>query len=301
YAFAGVGGEVFAGTYGDGILHTTDSGANWATANNGLTTLLMWCFCVSGQNIYAGTYGGGVFLSTDKGASWTHLAGTGLASLNVTAILINGSNLFAGTWDGGMFLSTDNGSHFAAINTGLTSLNVNALISFPRTGGGINLVVGGGRGVFLSTDNGSSWSGINTGFDMSKIYVSSLAVIGKYILAGTTTVVNGIGLWRRPLSEIITDVPSRSLNLPAGFELAQNYPNPFNPSTRIEFSIPQRMHVVLKIYDLLGKEIATLIEGTQEAGKHSTTWDARTLPSDVYFYRLTAGSYTMTRKLLLLR
>jgi len=89
--------------------------------------------------------------------------------------------------------------------------------------------------------------------------------------------------------------------LPKYYSLLQNYPNPCNPSTRIEFALPKHSFVTLKVYDVLGKEVATLLNSAKEAGIYTTTWNAEGCPSGVYFYRLSAGSYTMTRKLLLLR
>jgi hypothetical protein len=89
--------------------------------------------------------------------------------------------------------------------------------------------------------------------------------------------------------------------IPTVFELSQNYPNPFNPSTQIEFSIPQSSYVTLKVYDVLGKEIATLVNSTKEAGTYTTTWNAQDFPSGVYFYRLQASTFTETKKLVLLR
>ncbi len=92
-----------------------------------------------------------------------------------------------------------------------------------------------------------------------------------------------------------------TLEVPAAFSLAQNYPNPFNPSTNIEFSLPEVHFVTLKIYDMLGKEIASLINKTMNAGTYTVQWNAANATSGVYFYRLTAGTYSITRKLMLLR
>jgi hypothetical protein len=88
---------------------------------------------------------------------------------------------------------------------------------------------------------------------------------------------------------------------PREYWLQQNYPNPFNPSTTIRYALPQAGYVTLKVYNLLGEEIAALISGRQPAGEHEVRWNAASLPSGVYFYRLQAGGFTMTRKLLLVR
>jgi hypothetical protein len=89
--------------------------------------------------------------------------------------------------------------------------------------------------------------------------------------------------------------------LPTEFNLAQNYPNPFNPTTIINYQLPSNSHVVLKVYNMLGQEAATLVNEKREAGKHTVEFDASRLTSGVYFYRIQAGSFTQTKKLLLLR
>ncbi len=95
---------------------------------------------------------------------------------------------------------------------------------------------------------------------------------------------------------------------PVNFGLLQNYPNPFsangafgNPSTVISFQLPVSSHVTLKVFDVNGREVATLMEGEMNAGEHAVKFNASNLPSGVYFYRLTAGQFTQTRKALLMK
>ena len=88
---------------------------------------------------------------------------------------------------------------------------------------------------------------------------------------------------------------------PSKFSLQQNYPNPFNPSTTIAFSIPERMFVSLKVYDVAGREIATLVHSDMQGGKYSRQWNADGISGGIYFYRLTAGVYTATKKIVLLK
>jgi len=89
--------------------------------------------------------------------------------------------------------------------------------------------------------------------------------------------------------------------IPASFSLSQNYPNPFNPTTTIRFSIPKSSHVKLMVFDILGKEVSTLVNGDIEQGEHSIVFNAQNLPSGVYLYKLTAGDFVQTRKMLLLK
>ena len=90
-------------------------------------------------------------------------------------------------------------------------------------------------------------------------------------------------------------------NVPHAFELSQNYPNPFNPTTQIDYSLPHRSHVTLKVFNLLGMEVATLFSGVQDAGAYSATFDASRLSSGVYFYQLKAENVSITKKLLLMK
>ncbi|NWG29640.1 MAG: T9SS type A sorting domain-containing protein [Ignavibacteriaceae bacterium] len=89
--------------------------------------------------------------------------------------------------------------------------------------------------------------------------------------------------------------------LPTKFSLSQNYPNPFNPTTNIEFRIADFGFVSLKVYDVLGNEIATLVNEKKPAGEYEVEFDASNLPSGIYFYQLKAGSFTETKKMILLK
>jgi hypothetical protein len=93
----------------------------------------------------------------------------------------------------------------------------------------------------------------------------------------------------------------RERGVPSAYVLHQNYPNPFNPITTISFELPRPAHLTLKIYDLFGREVATLVDGLQEAGFKSVEWNAAGAASGVYFYRLQAGDVILTRKLILMR
>jgi hypothetical protein len=161
-----------------------------------------------------------------------------------------------------------------------------------------------GGGVFLSTDNGLSWAEFNTGLTTSTSIVYTLAISGSNIFAGTYN----YGVWKRPLSEV-TDVEETNSKLPTTLSLEQNYPNPFNPSTTIKYTIPhvtlsgvEGFKVTLKVFDVLGREIETIVDGYYEAGPHCTLYIVNsTLPSGVYFYRLQAENYSKTIKMLYLK
>ena len=109
------------------------------------------------------------------------------------------------------------------------------------------------------------------------------------------------GVWRRPISELIVSVEDATeRDVPETFSLV-NYPNPFNPSTTIRYGLPNKSAVQLTVFNTLGQQAAVLQNGEQEAGYHQVQFDASGLSSGVYFYRLQAGNFTETRRLLLVR
>ena len=273
-------------TLASGILN-----AQWIQTN-GTKGEFIRCFAVSGTNLFAGTNGDGLFLSTDNGTSWSAV-NSGLTNNFVWALATSGTNLFAGTQGDGVFLSPNNGTSWSTVDSGLPNIasDVFALVT-----SGTNLFAGTyGDGVFLSTNNGTSWSAVNSGLTNTSVF--ALATSGTNLFAGT----QGDGVWRRPLSEFVTSVEETGLQLPEIYALAQNYPNPFNPSTTIHYQIPNAGHVMLKVYDMLGREVATLVNQEQEQGRYSAAFDASRLASGVYITRLTAGDYTKTLKMVLMK
>ena len=105
----------------------------------------------------------------------------------------------------------------------------------------------------------------------------------------------------RLIIESLTDIENNTQKLPGEFKLNQNYPNPFNPATTIEFDLPLKSFVTLKIFDALGREVATLISQELSVGNHKQLWNAEDLQSGVYFYRIEAGMHYEIKKLLLLK
>jgi hypothetical protein len=101
--------------------------------------------------------------------------------------------------------------------------------------------------------------------------------------------------------EIVTSVDDVFASLPESFHLGQNYPNPFNPSTTITYKLASRSRVILSVYDMLGRQVAVLVDETREAGTHSVRWNAGTTASGVYIYQLRAGDFLESRKMILMQ
>ncbi|MCJ7553749.1 MAG: T9SS type A sorting domain-containing protein, partial [Ignavibacteriaceae bacterium] len=112
--------------------------------------------------------------------------------------------------------------------------------------------------------------------------------------------VEGWPCWKDSAQVIVTGIEDE-IQVPLTFSLEQNYPNPFNPTTTIEYQIPEMSFVTLKIYDVLGSEVATLVNEEKSVGTYELNWNAANLPSGVYFYRIQAGSFIETKKMVLLK
>lgn len=151
-----------------------------------------------------------------------------------------------------------------------------------------------GNGLARTSDGGLTWHRVSSvsGVLTSMSWTDTLHgwVAGQYGRLYRTR--NGGG----PLVSVYY-----SDNMHTGYSLGQNYPNPFNPSTTIKYDLALDAHVALKLYDILGREVETLIDEQKKAGNHSITFDASAFSSGIYFYRIQAGQFTQTKKLIVLR
>ena len=115
--------------------------------------------------------------------------------------------------------------------------------------------------------------------------------------------------WYLPIRIITTEVAQKEISIPIEFSLDQNYPNPFNPTTTIQFTLPEASKVTLKLFDILGKELTTLVDMEMETGVHKVLFDAKDFASGVYFYRIQAESensdarqaFVQSRKLIFIK
>jgi Secretion system C-terminal sorting domain len=155
----------------------------------------------------------------------------------------------------------------------------------------------------ISQSSKVNWSSFSGGFGKSNsantIITSSIGIpIDGPSSNGASRIIAG---FLSDYGTINTDVKDKQKIIPTIYKLSQNYPNPFNPSTTIEYSIPKTSFVSLKIYDILGTEVATLVNEEKPAGNYQVSFDASSLSSGVYFYRLPAGSFVETKKMILLK
>jgi len=268
---------------GSQICYSLDNGMSWKTVSPGLT--YVHNFAVIGSNLFAGT-SSGVFVSTDKGLTWKQV-NAGLTSPNIYALGVNGMNLLVGTYGSGVFLSSNNGTLWTSSNAGAETTHVRCFLTYSNY-----VFMGTDEGVYSSTNGGGSWTPFNTG--MSSLFGQyALGRCGSTIVAGTPQ-----GIWWRSLAGTVA-VNEHSAMVINGYLLDQNYPNPFNPSTTIQYEIPKGSTVRLTVYDILGRQVATLVNELKQAGRYEANFNGNNLASGVYIYRLQAGEFTQTRKFVL--
>jgi photosystem II stability/assembly factor-like uncharacterized protein len=292
YCLAVSSGILYAGTYG-GVFRSSDSGVSWVAVNNGLTNTDIQALAISGDNLFAGTYGGGVFRSTDSGTNWDSIY-NGLTNKNIFSLAVNGSDLFTGTHGGGVFQSTDNGVSWSAFNNGLFFhgiMTVNAFFSFVFSNN--KMFAGTNLGVYITPDSGANWSAANDGLYQYAI-VRSIALSNDTLFAATDS-----GVWRRPLSEMLTTIYERSKNgEPVSPSLLYNYPNPFTTSTHIV--IPQAWMNAqrISITDMLGKEVAVF----PRKSFNNIEWRPdSSIPTGTYFLVVQTPTAMTSKPIVLLR
>jgi photosystem II stability/assembly factor-like uncharacterized protein len=329
------GSDVYLGTNGRGVYRSADSGVSWTPVDGGLSgaARIVWSLTDDGTALYAGT-SGGVYRSTNNGGIWLP-AKNGLTDSLTISLLATSGTLFAGTTNG-LYRSTNQGTswtaagsgappHYVSALAGANSVIVAAMTSgayrstdngdswtpaltgIPPEGGIPSALLANGRNLFagtglsrayLSSDAGLSWTDISSGLLKPGIGMRSMLAANGYLWAATTS----SGVWKRKLSEVIVAVgDGKEDGIPGGLALFQNYPNPFNPMTSIQFSIEKSQFTILTVYDLFGREVATLVNERKAPGRYMVQFDGSGLASGVYFYRLQAGDFVQTRTLLLLR
>jgi ligand-binding sensor domain-containing protein len=281
-------GSLLTGT-GYGIQRSTDAGVSWSQAGLAGSKVFFMAASPDG-NIYAGTSSGGIYASTDNGATW---AGAGLTRGDLQTIAVNSlGHVFAGVY-GGTFRSTNQGLTWD--NVSFTNGYVYSLLfNGPQT-----VYAGTYNGVYASPNEGGTWSAAGDS-GLAQSVVLALAMNDQnHVLAGTYR--GGVYRSVRQAAPSILNGVEGGRGLPLSTGLSQNYPNPFNPQTELAFAIRNPEHVSLRVYDLLGREVASLVDKKLEPGSYHVSWDAAGRPSGVYYYRLIAGGFSAAKKMLLLR
>jgi hypothetical protein len=338
---AGWGSRVlFVSTLDSGYWQSTDNGNSWAFSAGGVKTRwLSITHNTARSRLYAGTLGG-VMVSSNSGSTWSKVGGSTFASYQEVSLVRTSTTgpittLFAGA-SGDLYYSENDGSSWIKRTVPSDSYNM----IFPSVediivAGSKWLVLGGsptstlyrtsdagvhwdtlwpgtsspqaityvapylfclgsGSGVRVSADLGSTWKAFMPAPQGAPIY--TILAVGDTLYAGTSN-----GVMRCPISKNMTAARSTGNNTPEMFRLQPNFPNPFNPSTTITYTLADRQQATLRVYDVLGREVATLVKGEQAAGPHTVEFHAVGSASGMYVYRLEAGGSMLQRTMMLVK
>lgn len=313
-----------------GFYKTTNSGATWVPSNTGIGVVKnILSIVINPLNpnvIYCGTSFGvtsqmgpvHIYKSNNAAASWTDMSSglpalttdlnpvrsMSMSNVDTTRIL---AGLFQNTLTGGAFLTTNGGTTWVRQSTGIPNVvAVQIRCVTIRPGSTTEFYAGLDNvttsGVYKTTNAGVSWTAFNGGSMLANYVVRALTfrttTSDSTLFAG---VAGTAGQGGHEYSFPLVGINDPNTGIPKEFNLSQNYPNPFNPTTVISYALPKASFVTLKIYDISGREISTLVNEERSAGYFDVTFNAGALSSGVYFYKLTAGEFTQAKKLSLVK
>ncbi len=292
--------EIFY-TARNNVFKTTNMGASWFQISSAFSgSVSNMAISKTNPNYIYATYGSVVYRSTDGGYTFTN-ANTGLPSKTITSISVHpDSNLvclvsMSGFGGNKIYKTSNGGASWFSLSYALPDSPANdAMFYYP--GHNTNVVLcATDIGVFMTTNNGTNWTELATGLPNTvAMHLDYNQASGK-LRIGT----HGRGTWE--LNGALIGITNYNTTVPDKFFLGQNYPNPFNPSTLIKFGIRESGFVTLKIYDMLGREVTTLVNSDLKSGTYEATFRADKLTSGIYFYRLSTKNYSETKKLSVIK
>jgi hypothetical protein len=296
----GDAGSVYRSSNSNGVYSWQQVTTNASERLNSIGAILSDLYIIAGEN-------GKIIKTYDAGLTWEDVSipdTTADFNRMFLGILVKS---YEHAWivgdNGKIYMTTDYGNTWLPRESGTSENLYDVTFKNPMEG-----VVAGANGVVRYTsDGGFTWhedtylSGLTTrdivsisGFDENTASAITLNNFNGDAAGSDTTYIFTVS------SEPFVNVDDDD-SVPAEFSLNQNYPNPFNPSTKISWQSPVSGHQTLKVYDILGNEVATLVDEYKEAGKYEVDFDASTLTSGVYFYRLKISDYTNKKKMILMK
>jgi hypothetical protein len=287
------------------VARSTNRGSSWATTvlctqASGYATSLSFRADNPAVGYVSGYYydttwniHGKIYRTTNAGVSWSEIGASTFdaGKIQIFALVsdpANAARLLAGTASG-VYLSSNGGTSWT---TPVQSFRAMCLVEDPGTSGRF-WAGSDDSGIRSTTDGGVTWQLVNSGLGSLNILSLAYDPVSRALYAGT----QGGGLFRYDLATAVAEAPGA----PVEYALEQNYPNPFNGDSHIGFRIGGFGLARLQVYDLLGRMVATLVNEWKEPGAFTVRFDAAGLSSGTYVYRLSAGGYVQTRRMVVLR
>ena len=289
-------GEAISG-YWD-LLSSTNGGINWSiwsilsgSSNAGSNNNAAW---FQGQQVWFGTvpiYK--IMYSSDMGANWSAQT-ISLWGINSICFNTTTKGMAGGTYSSsGLLFTTNAGINWAPITSPYPSNAIVGICGTQSTWWVAQGGIAGARGISISTNDGLSWTTAYTAPDGTNKHMA------KSRSGHTIWVVRSNGGISR--YGTFVGINPNSNEIPSSYSLSQNYPNPFNPITRINFTIPKQGLVNLGIYDILGREVKTLVKEVKTPGSYSVDFNGTNMSSGVYFYRMESNGYLEIKKMILIK
>jgi len=280
------------------VFQSTNWGASWTGISSGTSGIIReMAISRSDPSLMYATSSSLIFKSTNGGVNYTSVT-IGLPGRTITSVNIHPDSsqvavvTYSGFGAGKVYKTTNGGTTWNNISGNLPDSPVNdALIYYPGTSTSI-LYAAMDVGVFFSSDYGTTWVELADGLPNTVAMHLDYHQTTNTLRIGT----HGRGVWETPNP---VGLINYSNQVPSGFSLQQNYPNPFNPVTTIKYDILTEGFVKLAVYDILGRELKSIISQNQRPGTYTAQFDGSQLASGVYFYKLQANGFTETKKMMI--
>lgn len=267
---------------------TTNGGINWANPYN-FSDYTRDLFFISVTEGWACGLNGRIYKTTNGGLNWSQQTNANTNDLN-SIFFVSSTQGFACGESGTILTTTNGGVTWSALNSGIT-----AYLYSIHFNNNLNGVCVGGQGNRLRTTNG----GVNW---INSPEPVSIEMHACFMVSPNNAYAGGEFGYISNLGGIVAIEPNQNI-IPDGFSLSQNYPNPFNPATKIKFAIPGSLaaQIFLSVYDILGREVAVLVNEQLKPGNYAVDFDGSKLASGVYFYKLITDNFKSTKKMLLIK